>query len=400
MLITKEKLARMLKIASKAVSSKSTLPVLEGVRIFESDGHLTVQATNLENGISITTDLTPDDTKAVDYVLPIKTFLPLIDLWNDDLVTIKIDGNAAILKGKSSKSKILGYEGAEFPPMMSERIPLVRWILSEGDWERICSLVPYAAATNADRPVLNACHFAFRGDKLTVESADGFRLAKLELSGIENHTNNVDETVFDLIIPLMFFAKIAPVLPKGEITITGLKMSGIDNDKPTLVSFSVMGVDGEVTAFSALIEGTYPSVTSVVPLPDTLKIQFDVPREKFEKSLTRGRIFASENMRVTLAGNKEKGRLLVISESEELGTSQDIIEIENVTSDFVVTYNNHFIKETASKMKGDKIHIEFEHSQKPTKVTSPETVDYMVIIMPMHIEAMSESDYAKRAATD
>src|SRR5512143_3592797 len=115
--VLQESLARGLNIVSRAVSPRSTLPVLSNVLVATDEGRLRLSATNLELGITcwIGAKIEEDGSTTV----PARTFTDLVSTLPSDQVemTLNVRNQKLNVRCGSSNTDINCIDAQEFPPM-------------------------------------------------------------------------------------------------------------------------------------------------------------------------------------------------------------------------------------------------------------------------------------------
>src|SRR6478609_5794296 len=148
-----ENLARGLSVVSRAVSSRSTLPVLANVLLKTEDGGLKLTATNLEIGIT--------------YWVPGK-----ID--EDGATTVPAKLLTDHVNSGPFTTHIKGIDAEEFPAIQTagDR-PTTR--IAQNVLRRALAETAFAAASDEARPILTGVLARFEGDVLTLAAADNYR---------------------------------------------------------------------------------------------------------------------------------------------------------------------------------------------------------------------------------
>src|SRR5512139_808571 len=151
--VLQENLAKGLSLVSRAVSPRSTLPVLANVLVATDEGRLRLSATNLELGITcwIGAKILEDGSTTV----PARTFTDLVATLPSDQVemTLNVRNQKLNVRCASSNTDINCIDSQEFPPM-----PLPD--LAEGiqinvtDFKEMIQQVAFAASSDEARPVL------------------------------------------------------------------------------------------------------------------------------------------------------------------------------------------------------------------------------------------------------
>src|SRR5436190_4488777 len=97
--VLQENLARGLGIVSKAVSPRSTLPVLANVLIATDEGRMRLSATNLEMGITCWIGAKIEEEGST--TVPSRTFSDLVGTMPDPQVSLNLDTRTQTLNVRS-----------------------------------------------------------------------------------------------------------------------------------------------------------------------------------------------------------------------------------------------------------------------------------------------------------
>jgi DNA polymerase-3 subunit beta len=174
--VMQENLARGLSVVSRAVSTRSTLPVLANVLLRTEDAGLKLTATNLEIGITywVPGKIESDGATTV----PAKLLTDLVNsLQGGDRVDLELGPNETLhLRCGRFESHLKGIDAEEFPAIQAtgER-PTTR--IAQNVLRRALEQVAFAAATDEARPILTGVLCRFEGDMLTLAAADNYRIA-------------------------------------------------------------------------------------------------------------------------------------------------------------------------------------------------------------------------------
>src|SRR5512144_2117539 len=174
--VLQENLARGLSIVSRAVSPRSTLPVLSNILIATDEGRLRLSATNLELGITCWIPARIEQQGST--TVPARTFADLINTLPGEQVAVSLDANTQTLnvRGGSSTNDIKCIDAQEFPPLPVPDFDGAVQI-NVGDFREMINQVAFAASSDEARPVLMGVLVQVDKDKLTMAAADGFRLS-------------------------------------------------------------------------------------------------------------------------------------------------------------------------------------------------------------------------------
>ena len=372
--VLQENLARGLSVVSRAVSPRSTLPVLSNILIATDEGRLRLSATNLELGITcwIAARIDEDGSTTV----PSRTFSDLVSSMPSDQVQLTLDLKTQNLhvKGGASNNDIKCIDAQEFPPLPTpEMKDAVQ--LNVADFKEMIHQVAFAASTDEARPVLMGVLMNVEKDKVTMAAADGFRLSvrKAQLSQSVSQPINV-------IIPARALNELARVASDGEEPIYMVVPKNRGQ-----VLFRVKDVE----VVSQLIDGTFPDYHQIIPR--NYKSRTLVSTASLLKACKQAEIFAREGSNVARLDIKEsKGEMQpseveISATSEETGKNETIVEATVDGGSVLIAFNVKFLREALEVIRTPNVALETSAANAPGVVRPVGDDNFLHVIMPMHL---------------
>ena len=210
--VLQENLAHGLSIVSRAVSPRSTLPVLGNILLATDEGRLRLSATNLELGITCWIGAKIEEEGST--TVPARTFTDLVSTLPPDRVNMDLSVRTQNMNVRcgSSNTDLKCIDSQEFPPMP---VPDLEGgiQLNVGDFKEMIHQVVFAASTDEARPILTGVLLTVEGNEITMATADGFRLSvrSAELS------NPIDNPI-NAVIPARALSELARVSGDGKGT--------------------------------------------------------------------------------------------------------------------------------------------------------------------------------------
>ncbi len=372
--VLQENLARGLNIVSRAVSPRSTLPVLANVLIASDEGRLRLSATNLELGITCWIPARIDQEGST--TVPSRTFSDLVNALPVDQVMLSLDVQTQTLnvRGGTSTNDIKGIDAQEFPPVP---VPDLEGAvqLNVGDFREMVQQVAFAASTDEARPVLMGVLIQVEKDKLTMAAADGFRLSvrKAVLS-------MPAATPLTAIIPARALTELARVASDGEEPIYMVLPKGRGQ-----VVFRVKDVE----VVSQLIDGTFPDYQQIIPRKYTSRTL--VSTASLLKACKQAEIFAREGSNVARLnirssnGELQPSEVEVSAASEETGKNETIVEATVDGGGVLIAFNVKFLREALEIIKTPNVALETSAPNAPGVVRPVGDEQFLHVIMPMHL---------------
>ena len=172
---TKQNLAKGVSIVSKAVPSKTTMPILECILIDASTDVIKLTANDMELGIETIVEGTIEEKGMV--ALNAKIFYEIIRRLPDNDVTIKTDEKfAATITCEKAKFNIPGKSGEDFAylPMIERDEPLT---ISQYTLKNMIYQTIFSIAVNDNNKLMTGELFEIKDNCLKIVSLDGHRIA-------------------------------------------------------------------------------------------------------------------------------------------------------------------------------------------------------------------------------
>src|SRR3984893_13974432 len=214
-----EALSHALQVVSRAVSPRTTLPILNNVLLETSPEGLKLTATNLEIGIVNHVDAEIASEGSI--TLPAKLLPELVAQLHDAQVEMELDESTQTLNvscGPYHDVKIKGIGANEFPPLPAREDGL-KLVVEQSDLLPAIEQTVVAASSDDGRPVLPGVLPSRAGDPLTLAATDGHRLAVKTLPAkVADDGGGSDDGANSVIIPARALTELARVL-KGEGTV-------------------------------------------------------------------------------------------------------------------------------------------------------------------------------------
>lgn len=371
--VLQENLAHGLNIVSRAVSTRSTLPVLSNVLVATDEGRLRLSATNLEMGITFWTGAKIQEEGSI--TVPARTFTELVNTLTDQQIDMSLTVRTQTLniRGGSSTTDFKGIDAQEFPPM-----PVAD--LSDGiqinitDLKEMIQQVVFAASTDEARPILTGVLMTVQDNIITMASADGFRLSvrKAELS------SPISRPV-SAVIPAKALGELARIMADGDQTVTMLLPPGRGQ-----VIFRLKDIE----LVSQLIEGTFPDYEQIIPR--SYQTRSVISTSSFLKACKQAEIFAREGSHIARinilpGGELQPGTVEISGQSEETGFNQTVVDASIEGQPLLIAFNVRFLREVLDVLRSANVALETTADTAPGVIRPVGEENFLHVIMPMHL---------------
>jgi DNA polymerase III subunit beta len=371
--VLQENLAHGLNIVSRAVSPRSTLPVLANVLVATDEGRLRLSATNLELGITCWIGAKIEEEGST--TIPARTFTDLVSTLPSDRVEMSLNvrtQSVNVLCG-SSNTDIKCIDAQEFPPIpvpdLGQGIQI-----NVADLKEMIQQVVFAASTDEARPILTGVLVTLQGNQISLEAADGFRLSvrKAELS------SSVPRPI-KAVIPARALAELARIAGDGDQVLTMVIPPGRGQ-----VIFRMKDIE----LASQLIEGSFPDLEQVVPR--SYQTRTVLSTGAFLKACKQAEIFAREGshiarINITPGGDLKPGTVEISGHSEETGSNQTTVDASIEGPPILIAFNVRFMREVLDIIKSPNVALETTAETSPGVIRPVGEENYLHVIMPMHL---------------
>jgi DNA polymerase-3 subunit beta len=371
--VLQESLARGLSIVSRAVSPRSTLPVLSNVLVASDEGRLRLSATNLELGITCWIGAKIEEEGST--TVPARTFVDLVGTLPQEQVSLSLATATQTLNVRcgASNTDIKCIDAQEFPPLP---VPDMEGaiLLNVADFKDMISQVIFAASVDEARPVLMGVLVSVEKDTITMAAADGFRLSvrKGTLS------QPVPQPI-SAIIPARALGELARIASDGNEIISMVMPKGRGQ-----VIFRMK----EVEVVSQLIDGTFPDYQQIIPRSYKSRTILSTPA--LLKACKQAEIFAREGSNVARldiksAGDLEPGAVEISAQSEETGSNETIVAATIEGVGLLIAFNVKYMREVLEVVKSPNVALETSAANAPGVVRPVGDDNFLHVIMPMHL---------------
>jgi DNA polymerase-3 subunit beta len=364
--VMQENLARGLSVVSRAVSNRSTLPVLANVLLKTEDAGLKLTATNLEIGITywVPGKIETDGATTV----PAKLLTDLVNsLPTGDRVDLDLGtGDLLHIRCGRFESHIKGIDADEFPAIgaAGER-PTTR--IAQNVLRRALAETAFAAASDEARPILTGVLAKFEGDQLTLAAADNYRIAVKTIPILDA----VPET--SVVIPARALNELARILADVDEPVDVVLAGGRNQ-----ILFHLDGID----LVSRLIDGQFPNYQQVVPQSHTTRAILD--REELLRAVRPAALIAHESaniVKLQVSADGDAG--ITVSANAEVGDHVGQVEAAVEGDGTTIAFNARYLADVLTNVDADQFALELNGPLSPGVFKPVGDDQYIHVVMPV-----------------
>jgi DNA polymerase-3 subunit beta len=362
-LCTKSDLLDGVNKVQKAVSTRNTLPVLQGIKINADGEALVFEATDLEMGIRCRVPVNVLEKGKL--VLPSDLMTDLTRRLPDGAIMLEgAEGALNISYGESS-FKVLGYDADEYPEFgvmdMEEKFTIEGAQLKH----MIRQTIFARAAVDDAKNVFSGVFIEKAGESIRMVCTDTHRLTYNFLPLTEEGSD------FQGVIPGRTMAEILRILDDGPVSVSFDK---------TKIIFKFQNVD----VMTRLISGQYPLYENVIPQTCLTKLKMNT--RQFAEVVERASLLSRDNsLKIPFVRFMVEDNSLTIDQNNEKGRIFEMLEVEQEGEDVQLSFNGRYLLDMIKVMDTEYLTMEVNGSQGAVIFRPEGITNYISLILPMRL---------------
>lgn len=365
LVFSKADLLKSVNIVLKAVSSKTTMPILECILIDASTNQIKFTSNDMELGIETLAEGIIIQKGMI--ALDAKILSEIVRRLPESDVTIETDDNlVATITCEKAKFNIPGKPGDEFTrlPLITknECVSLSQFTLKEVIRQTIFSIAP-----NENNKLMTGELFELKNNTLKVVSLDGHRIAI--------RTLRMEGTYPDrkVVVPGKTLNEISKIL-SGEINDT---VSIYFSDNHILFEFD------QTVVVSRLIDGEYFRVDQMLSSDYETKVVIN--KREFLSCIDRATLLMKESEKKPVIINIED-RSMELRMDTSMGSMKEDIDIEKTGKDIRIGFNPKFLIDALKVIDDEEVSIYLVNPKAPCFIKDEEE-NYIYLILPVNINS-------------
>ena len=362
---TKSNLVKGVNIVSKAVPSKTTMPILECILIDATTDIIKLTANDMELGIDtiIEGDIIQKGVIAIDA----KIFSEIVRKLPDNEITIESDSNLqTMITCEKAKFSISAKSGEDFSYLpyieKAESITLSQFTLKELIRQTIFSI-----ADNDSNKLMTGELFEIDENILKVVSLDGHRISIRKTELTKNYQTR------KVVVPGKTLVEVSKIL-SGEADST-VCLSFTDNHV-------VFEFDNTVVV-SRLIEGEYFRIDQMLSSDYETKVKIN--KKELLSCIDRATLLVKEGYKKPIIINI-MDEIMELKIQSQLGSMNEEIMISKEGKDLLIGFNPKFLIDALRVIEDEEVTIYLMNAKAPCFIRD-EKESYVYLILPVNFNA-------------
>ncbi|WP_276356533.1 DNA polymerase III subunit beta [Cohnella caldifontis] len=370
--ILRHELNEAIQNVSKAVSSRTTIPILSGIKIEASFTGITLTASDTDISIQSFIPIeTAEQTIATvertgSVVLPAKFFVEMVKKLPHEEVHIDVgDRFQTMIRSGSTDIQLAGLDPEEFPvlPTLSED----QTVSVPGDLLRdMIRQTVFSVSTNEASPILTGVLWSLNEGTFKFVATDRHRLAS-RTAQVETQ----DVRFSNVVISGKTLSELAKIVPDQNAMVD---IVVADNQ----VLFKL----GNVLFFSRMLDGTYPDTSKIIP--QTFKTELVLNTRMLSDAIDRAYLLSrEEKTNIVRLSTLENGDIEISSSSSEIGRVKEELDSVRWSGEpLKIAFNSKYMLDVLKVVDSEELFIGFTGAMSPI-IIKPRDFDHSLhLILP------------------
>ena len=358
----KQKLQEGISIASKAITGKTTMPILEGIYITAKNNELTLIGSDMD--VSIETKVQANIVEEGMLVIDSKIFGEIIrKLPNSDVIIETLENDIIHISCEKSVFNLVYMNGEDYPelPKINENLSVE---VPQNILKSMIRGTSFAIAQHETRPILQGILFEVKNRNLNLVALDGYRLA-IRSEFLDNDND------IEVVIPGKTLNEVSRIL---EDTNEIVKITFTNNH----ILFNL----SDTKIISRLLDGKFVNYISL--LPQEHKISIDVKKQELQNCIERASLMAKDG-NSNLIKLDVQDETLIITSNSQLGKVREEVSINLQGESIQIAFNSRYLIDVLKNIEGDEVVLEMTSSVSPCVIKCKNTYNSKYLVLPVRL---------------
>lgn len=362
--VNRLELLKKLRNVQLAISNKTTIPILTGLKLEVTKNDLKITGSNSD--ISIESKIYVDDADA-DLVIeetgsivlqPARFFADIINKLSDDTFTFEVNTQLqASISSANSFFTINALDAASYPYLpeidTAEAFKLPVLLL-----KRVIEQTVIAVSKHESRPILTGVNFTINDSQLKAVATDSHRLSQRIIP-----VDVPEDLAFQIVIPGNSLTELSKILTDD-----------IEEVSVAIADNQILFMTEDTHFYSRLLEGNYPQTDQLIPSESSTQIEVNVQTLKGAVGRTSLLSHAGKNNVVKLS--VENGTLQLTSNSPEVGYVEEDVPFEALNGDDIeISFNPDYLRDALNTFDGGKVTLKLISTLRPFVIVPNDSED-------------------------
>ncbi|WP_110114518.1 DNA polymerase III subunit beta [Bacillus sp. CGMCC 1.16541] len=372
-IIQKDYLVQSVQDVMKAVSSRTTIPILTGIKLVVNEEGVTL--TGSDSDISIESFIPNEDEgkeiveiiKTGSVVLPARFFSEIVKKLPKETVEVEVQNHfSTIIRSGKAEFNLNGLDAEEYPHLPQIEEENVFKIPNDLLKNMIRQTV-FAVSTSETRPILTGVNWRVDGKELTCVATDSHRLASRKAT-----IQSENDSSYNVVIPGKSLSEFSKILDDSNELVDIV-----------ITENQVLFKTKHLLFFSRLLDGNYPDTSRLIPNESKTDVILNV--KEFLQSIDRASLLAREGRNnVVKLSTLPDGVIEISSNSPEIGKVIEEVQSESIEGEELkISFSAKYMLDALKALEGSTIKINFTGAMRPFVIKTVEDDSMLQLILPV-----------------
>jgi DNA polymerase-3 subunit beta len=364
-LSTAELLAQLQTI-TRVASTRSAVQALSGVMIAaEADSTPELLATDMEIGLRVPLEAKTERPGSV--VLPARLLHDVVRSLPAEELSLELrssEQDVELICGAAT-FHLRTLRADDFPKLPTPS-PDTRITLPAEAFTQTVSRVARSASRDETRPVLTGVLMSASGQELRMVATDSYRLSVKETALAAPLQGSLEANV-----PARALQELVRIAQQAASESVAVSVGA------NQVVFEL----GDIVLSSRLIDGQFPNYRQL--LPESVDHELRLATTELTDVVRRISLLAQKNapLRLSFA----EGTLTVSAQTPDVGEASEAIPVPFHGDPFEIGFNPEFLRDGLESIESDELVLKLISPLRPGLIESPDTGDFVYLIMPIRL---------------
>ncbi|WP_338752436.1 DNA polymerase III subunit beta [Bacillus sp. FJAT-52991] len=371
--IQKDRFAQSVQDVLKAISSRTTIPILTGIKI--DAGTEGIKLTGSDSDISIESFIPKEEEEILladikqtgSVVLNARFFNEIVKKLPSDTIEIEVISSfQTVIRSGQAEFNLNGLDPEEYPhlPRIEEEEVFT---LPTDLLKAMVRQTVFAVSTSETRPILTGVNWRVENGVLSCIATDSHRLA-LRQAAVETMSG----AEYNVVIPGKSLSELSKILDDSQ-----------DVVEIVITENQVLFRAKHLLFFSRLLEGNYPDTSRLIPTDSKTKLELNA--KEFLQAIDRASLLAREGrnnvVKLSMIGEE---MIEISSNSPEIGKVTEQVKSHAVEGEELkISFSAKYMMDALKALEGTEINIQFAGAMRPFVIRPQHDDSTLQLILPV-----------------
>ncbi len=373
LIIAKHELNKALQHVSKAISSRSPIPILSGIKIEATKEHVIFTASDTD--ITIQYYVFPEQEDVIHYeilqegsaVLPARIFTEIVRKMPESQIEIQSNPQfQALIKSGNSEVQLMGMDPEEYPlmPALDEH---QQFSIRSEVLKSMIRQTSFAVSANESTPILTGIMWSLSNQVLKFVATDRHRLASREANIQTDPSLNFK----NIVISGKTLNELSKLLPEQDTNIDLF-----------LANNQILFQYDSILFYSRILDGMYPDTSKIIP--QTYKTELVVNTKLLLDAIDRANLLSrEEKTNIVKLSMLDQEKIEISSSQSELGRIKEEVALVSCKGEpLQIAFNSKYMLDALRTIDSETIFIGFVGTMSPIIIKPEDQEHTLHLILP------------------